>query len=60
MASDALLAGIELYPHDRQLEGVAPSLLELAAKSGDYAPLLEHFQRRGELLTFTAALIQQL
>ncbi|OUT66324.1 MAG: hypothetical protein CBB70_10250 [Planctomycetaceae bacterium TMED10] len=58
-ASDALLAGIELYPHDRQLEGVAPSLLELAAKSGDYAPLLEHYQRRGELLTFTAALIQQ-
>jgi len=56
---EALLAGIEMLPPDRQLEGAAPSLLELATKSGDYEPLLRHYQQRGELLTFTAALIQQ-
>ena len=56
---EALLAGIEMLPADRQLEGAAPSLLELAAKSGDYEPLLRHYQQRGELLTYTAALIQQ-
>ena len=57
--SEALLAGIELFPPDRKLEGAAPTLLELAEKSGQYEPLLRYFQERGELLTYTAALIQQ-
>ncbi len=56
---DALRAGIALYPHDRPLEGVAPSLLELASKSGQYEPLLQHYRDRGEWLPLTAALIQK-
>ena len=58
-SADALQAGINLFPHDRPLEGVAPSLLELASKSGRYEPLLNHYRDRGEWLPLAAALIQQ-
>ena len=58
-SADALGAGIALFPHDRQLEGVAPSLLELASKSGQFEQLLKHYRDRGEWLPLAAALIQQ-
>ena len=58
-SEDALQAGLALFPHERQLEGVAPSLLELASKSGKFEPLLSHYRDRGEWLPLVAALIQR-
>ncbi len=39
--------------------GQAPSLLELAEKAGDYAPVLDYCKAQGDLLGYTAALVQR-
>jgi len=38
--------------------GIAPSLLELAQAAGNFQPMKEHARNRGDLLGFTAALLQ--
>ncbi len=38
--------------------GIAPSLLELAQAAGDFQPMMEHARARGDLLGYTAALLQ--
>jgi hypothetical protein len=55
---DALAAAIQFSPSGTQPIGQAPSLLDLAEKSGDYDRLLALCRDRGDLLGFTAALVQ--
>ena len=38
--------------------GIAPSLLELAQAAGDFRPMMEHAHHRGDLIGYTAALLQ--
>lgn len=38
--------------------GIAPSLLELAQAAGDFQPMMEHARGRGDLIGYTAALLQ--
>lgn len=38
--------------------GIAPSLLELAQAAGDFKPMMEHARSRGDLIGYTAALLQ--
>lgn len=38
--------------------GIAPSLLELAQAAGDFQPMMEHAHHRGDLIGYTAALLQ--
>jgi hypothetical protein len=38
--------------------GIAPSLLELAQAAGDFQPMMEHAHNRGDLIGYTAALLQ--
>ncbi|MEX2175087.1 MAG: hypothetical protein WD872_12050 [Pirellulaceae bacterium] len=54
----AIAAAIKLGPKGIQPIGQAPSLLELAEKSGDYAPVLDYCRERGDLLGYAAALVQ--
>jgi hypothetical protein len=59
-AIDAALAlGPKLNPKGMQSIGQAPSLLELAEKAGDYSPVLKYCREKGDLLGYTAALVQQ-
>lgn len=54
--AEALREAIALMPTDVPATRVAPLLLELAAKAGDYQPVLDFARRRGDLLLFAAAL----
>jgi hypothetical protein len=56
--SDAIAAAMKLAPRGTQPIGQAPSLLELAEKAGDYSPVLSYCQEKGDLLGYTAALVQ--
>lgn len=56
---EALEARIEYFKVARSAEAVAPSLLELAERSGQYDRLLEFLEIEGDLLTFAASLIEQ-
>jgi len=49
---------IRSMPSGMRPFGIAPSLIELAHASGDYQPMLEHSQSRGDLIGYTAALLQ--
>jgi hypothetical protein len=53
---DALQAALDLIPADIPVTRVAPLLLELAQKAGNYQPVLDFARRRGDLLMFAAAL----
>jgi hypothetical protein len=55
----AIDAAIKLTPKGMQSIGQAPSLLELAEKAGDYAPVLDYCKAQGDLLGYTAALVQR-
>ena len=55
---DALREALRLLPEGVQQTGRAPSLLELAAAAGDFAPLEELTRRRGDALGFTLCLVQ--
>ena len=56
---EALSARIELIGTQRSAESPAPSLLELAERCGEYDRLLPYLESEGDLLTYTAAVIQQ-
>jgi hypothetical protein len=47
------------YLAGARTSGFAPSLLDLAQRSGNYARLLEISRQRGDLLGFTMALAEQ-
>jgi hypothetical protein len=49
---------IKKMPRGMRPFGIAPSLIELAQSSGDFEPMLGHAQERGDLVGFTAALLQ--
>jgi hypothetical protein len=55
---EALEEAIRLAPSSGQPAGIAPSLLELAEKAGDYAAFLDYCRKRGDLLGFAAGLVQ--
>ncbi len=54
----AIDAAVKLSPKGVQPIGQAPSLLELAEKAGDFSPVLNYCREKGDLLGFTAALVQ--
>ena len=54
---EAVAAAIALSKPGIQPVGLAPSLLELAEKAGDYAAVLEYCQGRGDTLGYAAALV---
>ncbi|MFO0816635.1 MAG: hypothetical protein U1A77_01760 [Pirellulales bacterium] len=54
----ALEASLKMMPQGQQGLGIAPSLLDLAQKAGNYDQVRSHFRERGDLLGFTAALVK--
>lgn len=55
---EALTEAIRLSPPSAHPVGIAPSLLELAEKAGDYTAFLEYCQQRGDVLGYAAGLVQ--
>lgn len=56
--AEALAAAVKFGVGSIQPLGNAPPLVELARKSGDFAPVLAHCREKQDLLGFTAALVQ--
>lgn len=56
---EAIRASIELLPPGAATSGFAPSLIELSRAAADYGPLVEQSRRQGNLLTFTAGLLER-
>ena len=57
--TEALTEAIRLTPSSAQPIGYAPTLLELAQKAGNFQPVLDYCQAKGDLLGYAAALVQQ-
>jgi hypothetical protein len=55
---EALEEAIRLSPPSAHPVGIAPSLLELAEKAGDYKGFLDYCQKRGDVLGYAAGLVQ--
>ena len=55
---EAIAAAIKHSPKGVQPIGKAPSLIDLAEKAGDYSPVLDYCKEKGDLLGYTAALVQ--
>ena len=55
---EALAEAIRLSPQSAHPVGIAPSLLELAEKAGDYTSFLDYCQKRGDVLGYAAGLVQ--
>lgn len=55
---EAIAAAIELTPAESQPAGWGPSLLELAGKAGDYTKVIDYCRQKGDLLGYTAAMVQ--
>ena len=56
---EALTEAIRLAPQSAHPVGIAPSLLELAEKAGDYKAFLDYCQQRGDVLGYAAGLVQR-
>jgi len=56
--AEAIEATIKMMPTGQQSLGIAPSLLDLAQRSGDYDRVRLHCRERDDLLGFTAALVK--
>jgi hypothetical protein len=56
---EAIRATIELIPPGTRTSGFAPNLLALSRLAGDYEPLLEACRQRGDLVGFTAGLVER-
>jgi hypothetical protein len=56
---EAIAAALKLSPKGVQPIGQAPSLLELAERAGDYAPVMTYCREKEDLLGYAAALVQQ-
>ncbi len=57
--SEAIEATIELIPPGARTSGFAPNLLELSRLAGDYEPLMNVCRQRGDLVSFTAGLMER-
>lgn len=57
---EAIAAAIELIPPGAQTSGFAPNLLELSRLGGNYEPLMNACRKRGDLVSFTAGLIEKM
>ncbi len=57
---EAIRATIELIPPGARASGFAPNLLELSRLSGDYEPLMNVCRQRGDLVSFTAGLVERM
>lgn len=56
---EAIRATAELLPQGTRTSGFAPNLLELSRLSGDYEPLMRICRERGDLVSFTAGLVEK-
>jgi ParB-like chromosome segregation protein Spo0J len=56
--AEAMQFLIKKMPRGMRPFGIAPSLIELAELSKDYAPMLQQAKERGDLVGFAAALLQ--
>ncbi len=56
---EAIRATIELVPAGARTSGFASNLLELSRLAGDYEPLLKACRQRGDLVSFTAGLMER-
>lgn len=55
----AIDAAIALFPADQQPQGLAPSLLDLAERSGRFEKYLDYARQREDLLGYATGLVQQ-
>ena len=55
---EAIDAAIELIPPGVRTSGFAPSLLELSRSCGNYDRLMNVCRQRGDLVSFTAGLLE--
>jgi hypothetical protein len=55
---EAIDATIELVPQGARTSGFAPNLLELSRLAGNYEPLMNVCRTRGDLVAFTAGLLE--
>jgi hypothetical protein len=55
---EALQAAVKLIPVGARLAGFAPTMMELARLSGDYQSLMTACEERGDLVGFTAGLVE--
>jgi hypothetical protein len=55
---DAAAFLMRWMPQGMRPFGIAPSLLELAQAAGDFQPMMDHARNRGDLIGYTAALLQ--
>ena len=55
---EALDAAIKMLPADARMLGFAPSLVELAGRTGNYAGLMQVCEKRNDVLGFAAGLVE--
>jgi len=55
---EAIEAAITLTPAEANTSGWGPSLLELAGKAGSYDKVIDYCRQKGDLLGYTAAVVQ--
>jgi hypothetical protein len=56
---EAIAASIELLPQGMRTSGLAPNLLELSRLAGNYEPLMNVCRERGDLVSFTAGMLER-
>jgi hypothetical protein len=56
--NEAIDAAITLTPAEANTSGWGPSLLELAGKAGSYDKVIDYCRQKGDLLGYTAAVVQ--
>ena len=56
---EAIAASVELLPAGVRASGFAPNLLELSRLAGNYEPLMRVCRERGDLVSFTAGLLEE-
>lgn len=56
--SDAIDEAIRLNPEGLSMQGLAPTLLELAQQAGSFDRVREHCRQHGDILGFTASLVK--
>ena len=54
---EAIDATLSLLPRDRQTMGLAPSLLELSQRAGNFDRAIEHYQQQDNLLGYATCLL---
>ena len=57
---EAMAAILELVPAGTRMQGVAPPLVDLARRAGDFSAYLRHARERDDLLSYAAGLVQKI